>query len=106
MEGRLARRWSKAKQQLDQLICATLKNRVHFHVTAYRKAHDQMGRAFITVDGKDIFSMCTLAAINKTAEIESRFERVRGVEDVLVNRRIHDEALQEANGDGYFFKYA
>ncbi|ATH92601.1 hypothetical protein [Bacillus glycinifermentans] len=99
------RRWSKDKQQLEGLMCESLKQRVNFHVTAYRKAHDQMGRAFITVDGKDIFSMCTLTAINKAAEIESRSERVRNVDDVTENVRIYDEALHQANADGYFYQY-
>lgn len=64
-----------------------------------------MGRALINVDGKDIFSMCTLTAINKTTEIESRSNSVRNVDDVTENERIYDEALHQANEDGHFYRY-
>lgn len=50
-------RWSKLKNQLEDFICLPLKGRVEFWVTNYRKAHDQMGRAYITVDGKELFML-------------------------------------------------
>ena len=52
--------WSKLKKQLEDFICPSLKGRVEFWVTNYRKAPDQMGRAYITVDGKEVINMCTL----------------------------------------------
>jgi hypothetical protein len=52
--------WSKLKKQLEDFICPCLKDRVEFWVTNYRKAHDQMGRAYITVDGKEVINMCTI----------------------------------------------
>lgn len=48
-------RWNKLKRQLEDFICPCLKGRVEFCVTNYRKAHDQMGRAYITVDGKESY---------------------------------------------------
>jgi len=53
-------RWSKLKKQLEDFICPSLKGRVEFWVTNYRKAHDQMGRAYIKVDGREVINMCTL----------------------------------------------
>ncbi len=53
-------RWSKLKKQLEDFICPCLKGRVEFWITNYRKAHDQMGRAYITVDGKEVVNMCTI----------------------------------------------
>lgn len=52
--------WSKLKKQLEDFICPSLKGRVEFWVTNYRKAPDQLGRAYITVDGKEVINMCTL----------------------------------------------
>ncbi|UPM52843.1 hypothetical protein MY490_13495 [Gottfriedia acidiceleris] len=60
---------SKVKKKLEGFICDSLKNRVQFTVTNYRKAHDQLGRAFITVDKKEVLNMCTITsdiAIYKT----------------------------------------
>jgi len=53
-------KWSKAKRTLKGFICEPLKDRVDFHIINYRKAPDQLGRAVITVDNKEILSMCTI----------------------------------------------
>ncbi len=61
--------WSKVKKKLEGLICDSLKNRVQFTVTNYRKAHDRLGRAFITFDKKEVLNMCIITsdiAIYKT----------------------------------------
>ena len=52
-------KWSKAKKQLKSFICESLKDRIDFHIINYRKAHDQLGRAVITVDKKEVLNMCT-----------------------------------------------
>lgn len=54
--------WSKVKKKLEGFICDSLKNRVQFIVTNYRKAPDQLGRAFITVDKKEVLNMCTITS--------------------------------------------
>src|SRR4051812_29841908 len=55
-------KWSKVKKQLKSFTCDSLKDRIDFHIINYRKAHDQLGRAVITVDKKEILSMCTIIA--------------------------------------------
>jgi hypothetical protein len=47
--------WSKTKKQLKALICPELQDRVDFYVTRFREAHDQKGRAWITLDGEQVF---------------------------------------------------
>lgn len=51
--------WSKTKKQLESLICDSLKGRVEFFCSNYRM-HDGIGRAYITVDGNEVYNMCTL----------------------------------------------
>ena len=51
--------WSKTKKQLKNLLCDSLKDRVDFFCSNYR-LHDGIGRTYITVDGKEVFNMCTL----------------------------------------------
>ena len=55
-------KWSKAKKQLKSFICESLKDRIDFHIINYRKAHDQLGRAVITVDKKEVLNMCTITS--------------------------------------------
>ena len=39
---------------MKEFICPELKDRVDFHMTRFREAHDQVGRAWVTVDGKEV----------------------------------------------------
>ncbi|WP_457852481.1 hypothetical protein [Peribacillus butanolivorans] len=47
-------KWSKAKKRLSDFLCETLRLRVDFQVINCRKAHDQLGRAVITVDEHEL----------------------------------------------------
>lgn len=51
--------WSKTKKRLESYICNSLKDRVDFFCSNYR-IHDGIGRTYITVDGKEVYNMCTL----------------------------------------------
>lgn len=47
--------WSKQRQMFRALICQELRDVIDIHVTGYHEAHDQVGEAWITVDGEKIF---------------------------------------------------
>lgn len=51
--------WSKTKKQLESFLCNSLKDRVDFFCSNYR-IHDGIGRTYITVDGNEVYNMCTL----------------------------------------------
>lgn len=51
--------WSKTKKLLESYITNSLKNRVSFFCSNYR-VHDGIGRTYITVDGNEVYNMCTL----------------------------------------------
>ena len=49
--------WSKLRVKVRANLCKELRDRLDFHVTAYRKSHDSdYGRAWISVDGHQIAS--------------------------------------------------
>ncbi len=52
--------WSKTNQKLQNFLCDSLKGRVRYFITSYRKAHDQTGRGAIIVDGKEVLNACFL----------------------------------------------
>lgn len=123
--------WSKLKKQLEDFICPSLKGRVEFWVTNYRKAPDQMGRAYITVDGKEVINMCTLkkeVEIYRTEqEIKERdnidFDEYDYEQDemsellkkigyseemisqIAINRAINDIAEKKVEEKGIFAQY-
>jgi hypothetical protein len=58
-------KWSQLKKTIESFICPTLRNRVKFYSTRYRSTHDQVGRAWISVDGKEIYDFSTPTWINE-----------------------------------------
>lgn len=52
--------WSRLKSQVEAFFAPALNGRVELRSTSYRGAHDQTGRGYITVDGKEVWNMCTL----------------------------------------------
>jgi hypothetical protein len=53
--------WSRLKSKAEDFLASSLKGRVELRSTRYRKTHDQTGRGYITVDGKEVWNMCTLS---------------------------------------------
>ena len=48
--------WSGMRKILEQdSMCDSLKGRIQYFVTRYRKSHDQEGRVAIRLDGNEIF---------------------------------------------------
>ncbi|QZY57317.1 SF0329 family protein [Crassaminicella profunda] len=96
-------RWTKIKKQVESFICEKLKNRVDFIVAVYRKAHDQTGRIYITVDKKEVFSMCTI-----TAEMED-YKTYRKLRDEFneykESRELWELSQKELNKRGIFGEY-
>lgn len=103
-------RWSKAKKKLDGFICDSLKDRVQYHVTNYRKAHDQLGRAFITVDKVEVWNMCSIksetAVYRKDDEIRRRLSVEYDCENQEQNHRVDTLAYEETEAEGIFSQFA
>ena len=53
-------------------ICASLKGRIQYLATRYRKAHDQEGRVAIRLDGVEIFQSCFFDWQEKRDEVVER----------------------------------
>ena len=48
--------WGGLKKQLESLLCDSLKDRISYFYTTYRKAHDHYGRASINFDKNEILN--------------------------------------------------
>lgn len=58
--GRNTKQWSKLKVAVEGLFAPSVAGRVELRYTRYRGTHDQTGRGYISVDGKELWNMCTL----------------------------------------------
>lgn len=86
-------KWSKAKKRLLSFVCESLHSRVDFQVINYRKAHDQLGRAVITVDKVEMLNMCTITA-EKEEYYRERDIRIQ-LDDFTYDNVFNNRAIQE-----------
>jgi hypothetical protein len=63
--------WSKAKRRVEMLFAPGLAGRVELRVTGYRAAHDAERRGWITIDGEEAWSFCTLRYYVERNELEN-----------------------------------
>jgi hypothetical protein len=56
--------WSKLKTRWRELLAPAVARRVDAHMAGYRRAYEQRGRAWLTVDGKIVASFCEFAFEN------------------------------------------
>lgn len=89
--------WSKTKKKLEGIMCDSLRERVKFHCSNYR-IHDNIGRTYITVDGKEVYNMCTLKRNYYNVPVEGIYSQVEFIETVYkyLNTSIK-ESLQTQN---------
>ena len=52
--------WSKVQKKLKSFLADDLGKRITYQVTNYRGAHDNVGRAVLLVDKKEVLNMCTI----------------------------------------------
>src|SRR5436190_518578 len=48
--------WSKLRSTVRALVCSELRQRIDFHVTSYRRSHDEAEKAWITIDGDRVLT--------------------------------------------------
>ncbi|WP_416420494.1 hypothetical protein ACLZHR_08930 [Priestia aryabhattai] len=101
-------KWSKAKKRLMSFMCESLHSRVDFQVINYRKAHDQLGRAVITVDKVEMLNMCTITA-EKEEYYRERDIRIQlddfTYDNVFNNRAIQEQAQEQLKTEGIYAQY-
>lgn len=101
-------KWSKAKKQLKSFTCESLRSRVDFQVINYRRAHDQLGRAVITVDKVEKLNMCTITAEREEYYKERAIRKQLddfNFNDVSHNRNIQDYAHQLLKNEAIYAQY-
>ena len=102
-------KWSKAKKQLKGFTCESLNDRVDFHIINYRKAHDQLGRAVITVDKKEVLNMCTITSDIALNRKEWDIRQNQNIEYDIYNRNQNYDIGEQAHllikAEGVFAQY-
>lgn len=53
-------KWNQIRKRIKATLADTVLDRVTFGTTSYRRAHDQIGRGWIAIDGNEILNMPSL----------------------------------------------
>jgi hypothetical protein len=77
----LVMEWSKLKQRIEDGLADSAKGRVEVWTTRYRKAHDQEGEAWITIDSQRVHSMGSLTHLAEWYERSHELQKNRGCLD-------------------------
>lgn len=88
--------WSQLKKRVEAHFANSLKGRAELRTTRYHKVHDQMGRAWITIDGKEVINMCTFTYEVALWREASQRQKATGSTDYR----------DPEHRDGYYLAYA
>ena len=58
-------KWSKLKKNVESFFADNVKGKIELRSVSYNGTHDNDGRGYITVDGKEVWNMCTLQYYSK-----------------------------------------
>jgi hypothetical protein len=73
-------RWSKLKGSLDALRAPKLRKRVALYQARYRYTREEIGRIWVTVDGREVASFDTSTYIRRRAELGADLFEIRRAE--------------------------
>ena len=97
--------WSKLKRNVESFFADSVKGRVGLHSTRYRTMHDHDGRAWITLDGKEIINMVHiwkwLYELNKKA---ASLAGVFDLNDRDKYEKFKKDAEKELEKDSFFMQ--
>lgn len=60
-------KWTKLKQRIESRFVPELNGRVEVYTTCYRRAHDDEGELFVTLDGEKIYGAAQYTYWNERA---------------------------------------
>lgn len=96
--------WSAMRKTLEQEnICDSLKGRIQYFLTRYRKSHDEEGRVAIRLDGKEVFQSCFYDWLEKCDTVVKR--NIIPKEQAKTYWEYWDKVHTEAKNHGGFDQY-
>lgn len=53
-------KWNQINKRIETMQADSVRGRIIFGITSYRRSHDQIGRGWIALDGKEILNMSSI----------------------------------------------
>jgi hypothetical protein len=92
-------RWSQLRKGIEDRVTPRLRSRVQLHSTRYRRSADQEGRAWITVDGREVWTMATAVHL---VPLWQRAADVAAADEQLSQVEANARAIEEFGAEGRF----
>jgi len=73
-------RWTKLQSSLKALRAPTLRDRVALHQARYRYTREEVGRVWVTIDGREVASFDTSRYARRRAELGAQLFEIRRAE--------------------------
>ena len=95
--------WSKRKKRVESFFSKAVQNRLELRSTNYRGAHDEEGRGYITLDKKEIWSMCTLSFYSIEYDRIDEIALKKAILPYEAQKIAHEELASEGKFNQYTF---
>lgn len=95
---RFVMRWSSIVRSFEPFLAPALAGRIRLHATHYRGAHDDEGRGWITLDGRQIASFESLPYLVRTYGLSTELKALGEAPEPA-----WDRAIEIAHREGLFY---
>lgn len=98
--------WSAMRKKLEtEIICDSLKGRITYFATRYRKSHDEMGRVAVLLDGKEVLKSSWFEWAKKSHEIyeATRGPHIKGLTREEYWEKVDNETHNQCGFDQFCF---
>ena len=68
-------RWTQLKSRLSELVVPELRDRIALHQARYRYTREEVGRVWLTIDGREVAQFDSSTYVRRRAEMACALER-------------------------------
>ena len=72
-------KWSKVQSDVRDRFAPSVRARISLHQARYRRTREEVGRIWLTIDGREIASFDTNSYVRRRAEIADSIREVNGL---------------------------
>ena len=72
--------WSRLKHRLEERFAPVLRGRLALHQARYRYTREEVGRVWVTIDGREVASFDTASYIARRARLGAEIREANGLQ--------------------------
>jgi hypothetical protein len=90
-------RWSQLKSRISELVDPSVRDRVALHQARYRYTREEVGRVWLTIDGREVASFDSSTYTRRRAELAHALEHdmTSPEADAVARRELREAGLSD-----------